>query len=145
MAKGFGLSIEFDGVDAYIQQIKKMEASTEGIVKAGIYDGAAIAVDAIKESIRQTVSPEATGDLENSVGLSKMSNRDGYIFTKIGYDGYDRKGVPNVVKARVLENGTSDKSHKATRFTSKALKKCKGAVETQIEVTINDRIKKIMK
>jgi len=27
--------------------------------------------------------------------------------TKIGFDGYDRKGVPNALKARAMESGTS--------------------------------------
>lgn len=144
MAKKF-LSFEFEGIDNYVKQIEELGRSSSGIIKAGVYDGAAVAVEAVKESLRSVVSAEATGDLEESVGLSSMREENGYIFTKIGFDGYDRKGVPNVIKARVLENGTSSKEHKATHFVSKAIKKSKGAVETQIEVTINDRINKIMK
>lgn len=144
MAKKF-LSFEYDGIDAYVKKIENLGISSEGIVKAGIYDGAAIAVEAVKESLRGVVSSNATGSLEGSVGLSAMKEVNGYIYTKIGFDGYDEKGVPQVIKARVLENGTSDKSHKPTRFVSKAIKKAKDSVTTQIEITINDRIEKIMK
>lgn len=145
MAKSFGMTIEFDGIEKYLSKIGAIETARTGVIKAAVYDGAAVAVEAIKQSIRENTSADATGDLENSLGLSKMEEQDGYIYTKVGYEGYDRNGHPNVLKARVLENGTSDGSHKPTRFTSKAIKKCRRAVETQMEVTANDRIQKIMK
>ncbi len=144
MAKKF-LSFEYGGMEEYMSKLRTLENGAPALIKAGIYDGAAIAVEAVKESLRSVVSYEATGSLENSFGLSKMREENGYIYTKIGFEGYDAKGVPQVLKARVLENGTSDKTHKPTRFVSKAMKKAKGAIETQIDITVNDRINKIMK
>lgn len=50
---------------------------------------------------------KSTGDLLNALGISPVGiDKDG-INVKIGFAGYDSKGVPNALKARAMESGTS--------------------------------------
>lgn len=49
-----------------------------------------------------------TGDLLESFGVAPLGvDKRGNTNTKIGFEGYDRKGVPNALKARSMESGTS--------------------------------------
>lgn len=99
--------IEFKGIDKYQDLLAKLSMRSEGICKQAVYEGAAVVIDAIKTNLRKVVSENSTGDLEKSIGLAPMENKNGYINTKVGFDGYDRNGHPNIVKARALESGTS--------------------------------------
>jgi HK97 gp10 family phage protein len=49
-----------------------------------------------------------TGDLLDSFGIAPPdTDKLGNTNTKIGFDGYDRRGTPNALKARAMESGTS--------------------------------------
>ena len=140
------LKFEFDGIGKYTEQLAELGDRTTGIIKAGIYDGADIAVGAVKEAVREAVSYDATGSLENSVKIAKMEEQNGYIYAQIIFAGYDDKGSPQAVKARVLERGRSDQPNRVpTHFCSKAIRKAKTRIENAMDETINDRIEKIMK
>ena len=60
---------------------------------------------------------------------------------KVGFDGYDRDGVANQLKARVIESGTSTK--KKRPFVSPAIRKTKKQVVKKMEEVIDNEIKKI--
>lgn len=147
MAKFLNFKLErFDKLDAYMHSMEKIEGHLTGIIKCGVYDGAAIATQAVKDAIRDVTSYEATGSLEKSVMLAKMEEDMGYIFTKIVYNGYDENGVPQVLKARVLENGRSDQEHRVpTHFCSKAIRKYKKKIEDAMDDTINERCERILR
>ena len=100
--------ITFDGFDEYAEQLKKLEVNTLSVIKPAVYDGAAVVADEVKRHLRRVVSSRATGDLERSLGLSPMQDSFGFIHTKLGFDGYDRKGAANAPKAYVLERGRRD-------------------------------------
>lgn len=134
--------ISFDGLDEYIKLLEDMDAKRNSIIKPAVYDGAAVVVDEVKKSLRRVVSADSTGDLERSIGLAKMQDKDGFVHTKLGFDGYDRNHHPNVVKARALESGTS--KQRKTPFIRPAVNRCKDDVVQTMANTVDKQIKKIM-
>ena len=89
-------------------------------------------------------SEQSTGALEASLGITPVAmDRDGFWNAKIGFDGYDAKGVPNQLKARVMESGTS--TIRKRPFVRPAVNaKKKDAIEAMQRV-IDEEIEKIMK
>lgn len=100
-------TIRFSGIDAYMEQLQRLEQNSEEILKRAVYDGAAIVADEVRQRLHAVLSPDATGQLESSLGISKIQNDRGYVNARIGFDGYDSKGVPNQLKANVLESGST--------------------------------------
>ena len=130
-------TIKFDGIEEYAKQLSDLGAAAEGICKYAIYDAAGMVADAIKAN-----TPEDTGDLKNSLVLRPMQNRDGFIFTKVVFDGYDSKGVPNAVKANVLESGSSTRQKHP--FIRPAVNRVKQAAQFSIETALNKKIEEHM-
>lgn len=132
--------IEFKGIDKYSQALAELGKAAEGIIKASVYEGAAVVIEAVKAA-----RPVDTGDLRDSIGLSAMQNKNGYIHTKLGFSGLDRKGVPNALKARVIESGRSDINFPKRPFVRPAVKAVKtraeGVMETELDKRINDYMK----
>lgn len=134
--------ITFDGLDEYLKTIEALGAKQNAIIKPAVYDGAAIVVNEVKKSLRRVVSNKSTGDLEKSIGLSQMKDENGFINTKLGFDGYDQNGHPNVVKARALESGTS--KQQKTPFIRPAINKCKNEVIQTMASKVDEQIKQIV-
>ena len=129
--------IEFEGLEEYRSQLVKLGADVEGICKYATYDAAALVIDAIKAN-----TPEDSGDLKKCISLSPFRNEDGYIYTKVGFPGYDSKGAPNAIKAAVLEHGSS--TRKKHPFIRQALNRVQGKAEALIEENLNKKIEEIM-
>jgi HK97 gp10 family phage protein len=83
------------------------------------------------------------GDLKNSTYLKTFVNKNGYVYTQVGWDGYDRNGVPNALKANALESGTSKMPKRP--FVRPAVNKVKRAAEFAIEQALDQKINEIMK
>lgn len=130
--------IEFEGIKEYEDKLYELGAKAQGICKYAIYEAAGMVADAIREN-----TPANTGDLENSIALTHFRNDNGFIYTKVVFDGYDRKGVPNQLKANVLESGRSNK-HKHP-FIRPALNRVKSAAQFSIETALNRKLEEIMK
>ena len=80
-----------------------------------VYAGAKVVADEIKGGLQWATgeSEHSTGDLLDSLGIAPIdTDNRGNINTKVGFDGYDRKGVPNQLKARAMESGTSTQPKK---------------------------------
>lgn len=130
--------IEFDGFEEYRKQLLKLGTSIEGVIKYAVYDAAGMVADAIKAN-----TPVETGALQNSIGLTGFRNEDGYVYTKVVFDGYDGRGVPNALKARVLESGSSKR--KKHPFIRPALNRVKSAAEYSMEMKLDEKMKELMK
>ena len=133
-------TITFKGFPEY--ERKMQELGRDGIDKAirfAIFRAAGMVRDEIKRA-----APVDTGDLRNSVQLSRMSNVGGFIFTKIDFVGRDRKGVPNTLKANVLESGTSKRPKRP--FIRKAInrirKNAELAMQTDLDRYLYDYMRK---
>lgn len=130
--------IEFKGIEKYQSVLKDIERDVEGILKVAVYDGAAIVADAVKAA-----TPVDTGDLRDSLGLAKMRNDNGYVNTKLGFDGYDSKGVANSLKARAYESGTSNQPKRP--FIRPAVRAAKSAAEFAMGKTLDKELEKYVK
>lgn len=133
--------IEFFGLEEYQAFLKEIGANVDSIIKPAIYDGADVVIGEVKKSLRRVVGPESTGDLEDSMGLSEMQDEDGFVHTKLGFEGYDRRHHPNIVKARALESGTS--KQRKTPFIRPAVNRCKEEAVMAMAETVDRQIKKI--
>ena len=137
---------KFDMGD-YVETLKKLDTDTNGMIKAAIYDGAAVIADEIKANI-----PVDSGELKRSMGLSKMvRDKKGYTYTKVKFSGYDKnktskafpRGVPNAVKAASLESGNS-RGQKGTHFISHAVKRAESAAIQAMSKKFDEEIEKAM-
>ena len=131
-------TIKFGGIEQYQKQLAQLGAGAEGICKYAVYEAAGIVADAIKAN-----TPEDTGDLKNSLALTHFKNDNGFIYTKVIFDGYDRKGVPNALKANAIESGTSRMPKRP--FIRPAVNSVKKAAEFAIEMNLNKKLEEIMK
>ena len=127
----------FKAGDEYALKLSRLEAGSDEIAKKSIYAGAKIVADKIKGNI-----PKDTGDLAASFGITPMSiDSNGDWNTKLGFDGYDSKGVPNQLKARAIESGTS--KLKKRPFVRPAVNATKSQAKAEMGRVIEEEIKKI--
>lgn len=139
--------ITFKGFSEYRAQLNALQQNTLKILKPAVYDGAAIVADETKRQLRRVIA-HPTGALEKSLGLSPMRDDFGYVYTKLGFDGYGdeaRKRHPNAPKAYVLEKGRADQpGRKKKPFLSVAIKLSRKKCIEAMDATCNERVKKIM-
>ena len=136
-------TIRFSGIDKYLAQLEQLGQRSRGICKMAVYDGAAIVADQVRENLERVLSPDATGQLEASMGISKMRDDNGYINVVIGFDGYDDKGVANQLKANVLESGSSKQQKRP--FMRPAVNTSRKRAEAKMAETLDREIEKLMK
>ena len=129
----------FTGTDQYTKQLEKLAAKDDGVLKYAVYPGAAVVADAIRAEIEANHSD--SGDLAKALTLSTMRNDKGYVNTKIMFPGYDRKGVPNQVKANVLESGHSGSG--GTHFLSKTVNRVKEKAIRAMSEALDKKIKEL--
>lgn len=132
----------FKAGDDYAIKLSKLATNSDEITKKAIYEGAKIVADQVKQNLQGVLSPEATGDLVKSFGISKMDmDAKGDWTAKLGFEGYDSEGVPNLLKARVLESGRS--GQKKRPFVRPAVNATKDRVNRRMEEVIDEEIKKL--
>lgn len=108
--------------------------------------GAGILADQVRKNLKKnlTGSKYSTGDLLDSLGVTPAKvDRNGVINAKVGFEGYDRKGVPNAIKARAMESGTSRQKKKP--FIRPAIRVTKDKIEKTMQEIIDSEIQKITK
>lgn len=157
--------IDFKGIDEYAKALGILWKDSENIVKKAVYEGADVVANEIKQGLRSIPVDERVGTEENPVegvgrrqkadlidgfGLSPMENKDGYINTKAGFNGYGSiktkkypKGQPLAMLMRSVESGTSFR--KKTPVIRKAVMRARKAAEAKMAETVEEEIKKIMK
>lgn len=153
-------NITLQGFEAYEKQLREMHKSADGLIKRAVYDGAAVVVEEVEKAIESLpthrvfytkgmlygVTREQKAGLLEGLGLSKMKNEDGFINTKLGFDGYNSvktkkfpKGQPNALIARAVESGTSQRPK--TRFVTNACKAAEDRAEKAMEARIDADLK----
>ena len=124
--------IQMEGLDDYMKRLKDLGASVEGSIKRAVYPAAGMVIEAIKAN-----TPVDTGGLRNSAALRTFQNENGFVYTEVTFEGYDERGHPNPVKARVLESGSS------TRQKHPFIRPAVNRVKAQAEAMIADEFVKI--
>lgn len=134
------------GTDELAIQISRLETMSTEIAKDVVMAGAQPVADEIRKGLEKNLqgSKYSTGDLLDSLGIAPPNiDEKGNVNTKIGFDGYDRKGVPNVLKARVMESGSS--KQKKRPFVRPAVNKTKKRAIEEMQKRLNEELKKIFK
>jgi len=98
------------------------------------------------------LGPDSTGQMLESMGITPVKmDKNGWWNAKIGFDGYDArkskrwpKGVPNQLKARVLESGTKDGRIKKHEIIKKALRANRDRVEKAMEEELDKYFEKYL-
>lgn len=152
---------QFQGVNEYAEQLTRLSEKSVGMIKRAVFDGAAIVADAVKAEIsalpEATVNPQPGEQLNgvfgyekegliNGLGLAKMTNENGFINTKLGFEGYNRmksksypNGHPNALIARAIESGSSVR--RKIPFVSRAVKAAKEKAEAAMMARLEADIK----
>ena len=130
--------------DEYAIKLSKLTTNSEVIAKKAIYGAVEIVADKIKSNLKGVLSDEATGELVESFGVTPIDkDKQGNWNAKVGFDGYDSEGVPNQLKARVLESGSS--KQKKTPFVRPAMNATKKQARAKMEQIIEDEYRKIFR
>ena len=164
---GLALAIvQFKKGDEYIARIEKMaRESREKILGPAIYDAANVVTDAVREKLSTVPTDERwvpygtvkAGPrkvelvaLENSLGIAKLQDNNGFLNVKVGFDGYNGlqtktwpQGQPNSMVARAIQSGTSWMSKQP--FMRKAEQASKAPCEAVMSEVVDREIAKIMK
>lgn len=135
---------EFVGIDKYQAMLGDLGKKSKGVVKRAVYVGAEEVADRIKQSLRATGHSD-TGALLDSMSLDTMKDKNGYIYTKISWVGYDSKHTPNALKAAALESGVSGKAYPKTHFISRAVKAASASANERMSKQLDHDIEAINK
>lgn len=126
--------IEMQGLDDYMKRLNDLGVSVEGSIKRAVYPAAGMVIEAIKAN---TPTDGTAGGLRDSAALRTFKNDNGFVYTQVTFDGYDERGHPNPVKARVLESGSS------TRQKHPFIRPAVNRVKAQAEAMIAAEFEKI--
>lgn len=133
MSRNGGKGISFPGLEVYMNQISALNGDSLKIIKGAAAKGASIVADACKNELsglpvtsegyaiqawkkgeKTVLTSKQKEGLLDSMGLAPMQNDNGYINTKLGFDGYNDvvtkrwpKGQPNAMIARSVDSGSS--------------------------------------
>lgn len=132
--------IEFKGIEAYAKRLAELGVKAEAACKYATYPAAALVIEAVKAN-----TPVDTGDLRDSEKLTEFQTKDGFTYTKLTFEGYDRKGVPNAVKARSIESGTSDGRIRKKPFVRPAVNRVREQAEAEMQKGLDEYFEKVMR
>jgi len=136
-------TISFKDGSEYALKLSRLGSGSDVVAKKAIYKGAKVVADKIRANLEAVVSADATGELAASLGVTPMKqDSDGNWNVKIGFDGYDKSGVPNQLKARVLESGSSKQPKRP--FVRPAVNSTKAKALDEMKKTIDEETQKIM-
>ena len=142
-------SIEFKGLEAYQKQIAALSdpKTVEAMCKYSIYDAAGYVLEELKKATPVGDDPQTRGDLRDSIITTPMQSKDGFVYEKLDFAGYDRKGVPNMLKARVLESGRSGPTGISGKhpFVRQTVRRCTKLAEFMMDKAVNQYHSHFMK
>ena len=98
------------GFDDYSKKLEKLGSSMPEVAKRAVKAGVNPLADEVRRQLENNLigSEYSTGDLLDSLGVTPVDvDKNGVYNAKVGFHGYDRKGVANALKARAMESGTS--------------------------------------
>lgn len=130
------------GLDEYAKKLSKLGSDAQKIAKKVVRAGANPIADEVRKGLEKNLqgSQYSEGDLMDSLGVTPVDvDRNGITNCKVGFEGYDRKGVPNALKARAMESGTSTQQKKP--FIRPAVRRAKQKAIEEMGKTLDAEIK----
>ena len=158
-------TFEFVGLTEYLKKLDTLGVKSTGFLKRAVYDGAAVVGRAMRSQIEALpvndgkyvpgnaqiigVSQEQKRGLLDGLGFTKMHDKGGVIYTKLGFDGYNSvktkkypKGQANAMIARVVESGSS--ARRKTPFIRPAVNRVKERAIQRMAEKLDETINQIM-
>ena len=133
------------GTDQLELQLSKLGNMSTKIAKDVVMAGAQPVADEIRVGLTRNLqgSEHSKGDLLDSLGVAPPDiDRSGNVNTKVGFHGYDRNGVANQLKARVMESGSSKQQKKP--FVRPAVNRAKPTALKEMAKKCDEEIKLII-
>lgn len=127
-------------------ELKLSKLSDPKLAKKVVWAGAQPLADEIRKGLESNLqgSKYSEGDLADSLGITPPDvDNNGNTNVKIGFHGYDSKGVANVLKARVMESGKSGQTKKP--FIRPAVNRSKDKVIQAMQEKLDEEIEIITK
>lgn len=161
--------IEMTGLDEYMKKLDKLGESGKKICRAAVFEGGDELADAIRAKIEsmptvnehtavvawRTQTPirdlteEQKRGLLKGLYLKKMNEDNGFIYTQIGFSGYNSvktakypNGQPNALIARSIESGSS--ARPKTPFVRPTVNAVKAAAVARMQGKLIEMIDNIM-
>lgn len=129
--------------EEYALKLSRLAAADQRkIAGKAIYKAADLVADEVRARLNSVIKGPSTGALSASLGIAKLQETADGWDVKIGFDGYDSAGVPNVLKARVLESGSS--KQKKRPFMRPAVNATRKAAVQKMGEIIDQEIARIM-
>lgn len=129
--------------EEYALKLSRLAAADQRkIAGKAIYKAADLVADEVRARLNSVIKGPSTGALSASLGIAKLQETADGWDVKIGFDGYDSAGVPNVIKARVLESGSS--KQKKRPFMRPAVNATRKAAVQKMGEIIDEEIARIM-
>lgn len=139
MAKAGINAVALDGLCA---KLNALPGRSNEITEKALYKGAGVIADGVRSKLQGVLSGNSSGELLGSLGIAPMKTNGGVSNTSIGFDGYDSKGVPNQLKARAMESGTSKQRKRP--FMRPALNATKGLAQDAMIQVLEEEIDKLL-
>lgn len=145
-------TMKIKGAEELYRALEMMSGiEADELAKRGLHEGMKPVADAVRSNLSSVIQ-NGNGDLLNSLGVSPIRRNDkGGWDVKVGFAGYDGrpqkgfpKGVPNTLKARALESGTSRGQPKRP-FLRKAVNAVKSAALNNMQQEIEAGLEKAFK
>lgn len=149
------------GLDKYAKILDEMSSQTVQVVGEGIYEGANILANTIRQGI-QSIRTEGPSDWErerreeqkqglaNSFGIAPLQDDNGFYNVKLGFEGYNNiktpsypNGQPNVLIARMYNSGTSVLSKQS--FFDRSVRSARNRAKKKVIETIEQKFENITK
>lgn len=141
------IRVDTSGLDDFIKALEKAQVSTKEACIRAVDKAAPILKESLQSEISKAASRGyATGELTGSVSALKARENEYGVFTAVGPQGNDNKGISNKDKLLWLENGTMRKGNNLmkragpirTRAKNAAQSRCESAMQQEIEGFLDD-------
>lgn len=141
-------------INELYQTLRRMGEDAEGIAKMGLYEGAGLMADAVRQSI-DTIRSDGPSrheterrerqkqGLRDGLSIAPMQKMHSGVDTVVGFDGYNADGKPNQMIARVFNSGTSFSSKQP--FFENAVRRTRAAAKKKMIETMDKEFQKITK
>ncbi len=139
--------VDTSGLDELIKALGKTQIKTKEACIHAVEKAAPILKEALTSEITKAANRGyATGELAGSISIMDPRENEYGVFTAVGPQGKDHKGVSNEDKLLWLENGTMRKGNNLmkragpirTRAAIRARSKCESVMQKEIESFIDD-------
>lgn len=137
--------MQVSGFEKTIEKLSKMSGRIDEACIKAVEAGAGVLADEVRKRLGNDLSNSelSTGDMLESFGITpaRINPKTGDIDAKVGFHGYDRKGVANKLKARIRESGSSKQRKRP--FFRPSLNSTRKKIKETMENIISQEIKKM--